>query len=251
MILSFSRGRITKAADGSSHPSAALSLVWEGECPTLGGKALERLSDDLYRYEDADLGAVFLSKQAWWSDLPLIRGESGIWMSYQGFSQGVWCDGVFGRWAEGQWVDLILPGPSFEWGLSRSARAIDDVSDFWEEEKFLAQKLSLIEAVRHAFVIKGTAAIYLKPSGCLVQFLMHMLLFRLAFPQRAIEILPADPSWKRLAQNLNITVLKADPKVESIQGIDLGPKAKLLELIHWQQSKSPFIPLNLLTILST
>ncbi|RZA16746.1 MAG: hypothetical protein EOP10_24035 [Proteobacteria bacterium] len=250
MMLSFSRGRITKAVDGSSHPSAALSFVWEGDFPTLSGKTLVRLSDGLYRYDHADLGPIFLSKQPWWTDLPLIRGERGLWMSFQGFSEGVWCDGIFGRWAEGRWVDLILPGPSFEWGLSRSTLAIEDVSEFWSEEKFLAQKLSLIEAVRLVFASTGVVPIYLKRMDCDVQFLMHMFLVRLAFPLRSIQVFPADPSWKRLAQNLNISVLKSEPSIPAAACIDLGPKEKLLELIHWQQSKSPFIPINLFTSLS-
>src|SRR5688572_9566897 len=103
MKLVFSRGQLILAADAQA--SAALSFVWRENTPEATGQALkrERLDDSLYAFDHDRLGRIFLSKKPWWSDLPKTIGERGLWLSFQGFSKNIWCDGVFGRWENGQW----------------------------------------------------------------------------------------------------------------------------------------------------
>jgi hypothetical protein len=250
MMLSFSRARISKAVDGLSAPSRLLAIAWEDASPSIDGKPLERVFDETYRFEEPTFGPIIVSRSPWWSDLPTPLGEEGLWLSYQGYFNGIWCDGVFGRWVDGHWVDLILPGPAFRWNISRSLLPIEDVAAFWSEEKFFAQKQSLVLAVRRAFDNDLRMPLFLQSHECPVHFVLHMLLFRLAFPDRTIQILPSDAAWKRLAQNLNISPLKVHPANPPMVGPQLGPREKLLELIQWQQSKSPFIPQNLLSSLS-
>lgn len=252
MKLSFHRGTILRA-DGSS---VALRFAWDQLRPEAvlldeGGRTpyeVVRLSQDLYSSHCEEFGQIALAKTPWWAELPTPFSGSGLWMSYQGFAEGIWHDGVFGRFEASQWTDLVMPGAPFTLELGRSQLAIEDASAFFLSEKFFAQKQSLVQAVKALFPLGFALKTQVESHGSKADHVLSLLLLRLAFPEARLGILPSDVAWKRLAQNLNIEALKFPlPNVISLESF--GPHEKILDLLRWQQGRSPFIPERLLASL--
>lgn len=259
--LVFSRGTLIQAtgAKPSASPPVALTFSWEKNEPSgyfsEGGResslTLRKISDDLYQAEDPIFGEIYLAKTPWWSELPSPPANRGVWLSYQGFFSGIWHDGVFGRFEDGQWTDLILPGPAFHLEFGRSRLALEDPLEFWQDEKHFAQKQSLVASMRERYPNGFPAPTLIKSTDSAADSILSLLLLRLAFPHARFHTEPKDPAWKRLAQNLNIEPLKEPFRgPELFSPASLGPREKLLELLFWQQKKSPFIPLNLWASLS-
>lgn len=203
--------------------------------------------------------AVFSFRKPWWSELPALPQGSGLYISYQGFAGShlsdpmLWCDGVCGRFVDGRWTDLVLPGPAFSLELGRSTLPLDCVEQFWADEKWFARKQSLILCMRalhpDGFDAKTQLVV---PKELDPESVLSLLLFRLAFPKNEFCLETPDVRLKRLAQNLNIEPLKdafRGPRVFLPQ--NLGPREKILELLSWQQEKSPFIPINLWAVIQS
>lgn len=255
MKLSFHRGTLVKA-DGSS---SALSLSWAHQCPqafllgNLGERTphhLHPISDGFYTAEHPVFGHMALAKMPWWSELPAPPAEKGVWLSYQGMFEGIWHDGIFGRYEDFQWTDLVMPGAKFTLEFGSSQLPLEDPQGFFEQEKFFAQKQSLIYCMKAQFPRISHQPLSLGSSGSSADFILGLLLMRLAFPQIRLSILPDSVAWKRLAQNLNIEPLKASATPLTVLG-SFGPREKVVDLLCWQQSRSPFIPQHLLNSLLT
>ncbi len=231
------------------------SCDWSGAEPTVilthgsaqHSIALRQHLAFTYSFSHDACGLIYLDKCLWFEARPKTFGSDGILLSFQGWDQGLWHDGVYCRWRKGQINDLILPGVSFrgEWGLSSEPLA--NVFDWFADEKYFAQKQSLILAVQMGWGERMASGTTLELIGENRQELLSLLLFRLAFLQNQFFLLPKSSSWKRLAQNLNITPLNADdsrrPKLS--MAIEWGPSKVVHDLLQWQLRLSPFIPKNL------
>lgn len=259
MRISFSRGQIVKAA--GSMDSAAFAFSWEQDRPFVktrgvdGRFVLERVTNRHYVLHGTELGSIHLTRKAWWEDLPELPADSGLWLSYQGFVDGIWHDGAFGRFVNGSWTDLVLSGAAFILELGRSELAIDDLEEFYSDFKFLSQKGSLIVAMLKQFSIRAGETCEMIQTGGDADFLLQLLLMRLAFPTIELSLSPKNVAWKRLAQNLNIQILREGNGQRSGRRLpclpSLGPREKVIDFLRWQQAQSPFIPQKLFLDLSS
>ena len=247
MRISFHRGTILRA----NSSSLALNFSWDQIRPEAvllkqGERSpyqMVQLSAELYSFQSEEFGQI-----PWWAELPTPFPGRGLWMSFQGIWQGVWHDGVFGRFEDSRWTDIVMPGAPFTLELGRSHLAIEDASGFFRGEMHSAQKQSLIQAVKALFPVGFSRKTQVLCNGSKADFVLGLLLLRLGFPEARFAILPIDVGWKRLAQNLNIEPLRS-PEQEICILETFGPHEKVLDLLCWQQSRSPFIPAHLLASL--
>ena len=240
-----------------SSPASTFSCQWDGSVPKLIHSKHDRSenvslvppNEDLgvYSFSHPAFDSIQLVKRSWFEDRPQIWGEQGAMMSFQGWSNGQWCDGVYAHWQNARFTDLILPGGAFqvEWG--RASQPLNGIEEWCAEQKHFAQKMSLIEAVRAKFTDQfGPETVLDMPSGSFEEVLT-VLLLRLAFPQQRFGLIPKNKGQKRLAQNLNITPLRSARKNEAAlsANIDWGSSESVHKLLEWQLRQSPFVPLKL------
>ncbi len=256
MILVSPRGTIVKASESS----VALTFFWENDSPkaysTLEGVRTElEISErdpEHWVCSVVDVGTIVLGRSPWWSEWPGVSFETGFYLSFQGFYQGYWHDGIVGQKVDGVWTDIVLPGAKFTLKLGRSTKAIDEVQEFWRDEKFFARKQSLILSMREHF--RDLHSAYLVERGSLndAEFVLFILLLRLAYPKLRLWLEPKDVAFKRLAQNLNYEIARSGVSVPNLKLAyprSLGPKVEILELLRWQNRRSPFIPSHLFGII--
>ncbi len=261
----FQRGSVRSSAEADSvlfrfgsppqhSPGSTYSCEWEGPQPTVTLTTYDH-SENVpllllkegaggYSFSHPQFGSIVLVKALWFQDRPQIQGERGAVMSFQGWSQGSWCDGVYGRWEHSQFTDLILSGSPFqvEWG--RSFAPPLNIDAWYDKHKFLAQKMSLIEAVRSHYKASIRRDLQLQMDLCTVEEVLTFLLLRLAFPKQKFSFFPRCEGQKRLAQNLNFTVLREPSKKVCLLPllVDWGSNESVRNLLEWQMRKSPFIP---------
>jgi hypothetical protein len=237
----FSSGSVYSCNWQSSHPILTHTLQDRHEIITL--EASKEISN-AYSFSHTTFGNISFMKARWFEDRPEIKGEQGILLSFQGWSDGLWYDGCFARWAGFRFTDLILPGREFrvEWG--DVSGPLSGVQDFWDESKEFAWKQSLICAVQSKFAEFQRAKAHLEIEGESSEDILNLLLIRLAFPNQKFSIIPTSSGMKRLAQNLNISALNSAPKevLRLSPSIDWGDASAIQAILEWQMKKSPFIP---------
>lgn len=237
----FSSGSVYSCDWSGSHPILTHTLQSQHETVPL--EASKEISN-AYSFSHPTFGNISFMKARWFEDRPEIMGERGILLSFQGWSEGLWYDGCFARWAGFRFTDLILPGREFrvEWG--NVSGPLPGVIDFWEEHREYARKQSLVCAVQSKFAEFHRAKAHLEIEGESSENVLNLLLIRLAFPQQAFSIVPSSAGMKRLAQNLNISALNSVPKqgLKQRLAIDWGSAEGSQRILEWQMKKSPFIP---------
>lgn len=237
----FSSGSVYSCDWQSSHPILIHTLFDQQRIVSL--EASKEISN-AYSFSHPSFGNISFMKARWFEDRPEIKGERGILLSFQGWSDGLWYDGCFARWAGFRFTDLILPGREFrvEWG--NVSEPLSGVDDYWDEHREFARKQSLIYAVQSKFAEFYRAKAHLEIEGESSEDILNLLLVRLAFPQQKFSIVPLSVGMKRLAQNLNILALESAPKDGLRQSLplDWGSREASHKILQWQMKKSPFIP---------
>jgi len=207
---------------------------------------LEKIDESTYSFSHAAFGMVYLVKCPWYQARPAIRAADGVTMSFQGWDQGIWYDGIYSCQRAGRLTDIILPGAAFQvqFGDNKRCSAPANVDDWFAGERFFAQKQSLIHAARERWGSSLSGETVLAVEEGSAEEILSLLLFRLAFLAANFVLVPKDEGLKRLAQNLNIMTQRSlDPNRPSLaMAIDWGSSSAVHELLRWQLNKSPFIP---------
>ena len=207
--------------------------------------SLTRFSSDLYSFSHIEFGSIVLSKRSWFDEYIGVEGGRELLLSYQGWGQDHWYDGVYAVRNELGLTDLVLSGSRFQWVVGERNEVLIDGMGWMREHSQDARKQSLIEAVRQKYPFMGDGEVC--PRIWNLETAANLLLLRLAFPECQFFIRTADVFWRRLAQNLNIKPLKEIDPVRKIQLIDIhwGSDSAIEEFMFWQIRRCPFIPTKL------
>ncbi len=194
-----------------------------------------------------EFGTLFVSCQPWWAPMGLPATGRGLLLSHQTWLKGEWCDGPIVRWEAGEITDIVLPGGPLEVELGPPGPALGDLEAWLAEERFFALKQSLAHGLRLRAGGGLHDGVELRAEAFTLDTLLSLLLVRFANPQHQCFFNAPDQAWRRLAQNLNIALVRSgDRPRASIPLIeDWGSRETVRELLRWQKSKSPFIPQHL------